>query len=62
MRRTINEEPGEQGSRRVEHANKKSYYISPRLIVYGDLARLTMNKLGNKADGAGHPSTKAGGS
>jgi hypothetical protein len=40
----------------------KGRYTSPRLVVYGDLARLTMNKSGTKADGTGHPSTKAGNS
>jgi len=44
-----------------KHAVIKKSYETPRLIVYGDLARLTMNKNGAKADGTGAPSTKAGG-
>lgn len=36
-------------------------YRSPRLVVYGDLRRLTMVKGGTKGDGGGKPATKASG-
>jgi hypothetical protein len=34
-------------------------YRSPRLVVYGDLSRLTAMKGGNKDDGGGNPDTKS---
>ena len=38
----------------------KKPYCSPRLLVYGDLWRLTMgNKRGVASDGTGLPATKA---
>ncbi len=40
---------------------KKKTYRSPRLVVYGDLRRLTMTKGGTKTD-SGKPPTRAGGS
>lgn len=39
---------------------KKKPYRPPRLVVYGDLRRLTMAKGGQKGDGGGNPKTKAG--
>lgn len=42
----------------VSLKNKNSYH-SPRLVVYGDLRRLTMAKGGTKGDGPGVPRTKA---
>ena len=39
---------------------KKKTYRSPRLVVYGDLRRLTMAKGGDKGD-AGKPSTRSTG-
>ena len=37
----------------------KKPYRTPRLVVHGDLRRLTMAKGGTKGDGAGQPRTKA---
>lgn len=37
----------------------KKPYRTPRLVVHGDLRRLTMAKGGTKADGPGVPRTKA---
>lgn len=39
---------------------KKKPYRSPRIVVYGDLHRLTMAKGGKKSDGGGVPKSKAG--
>lgn len=39
---------------------KKKTYRPPRLVVYGDLRRLTMAKGGSNADG-GKPSTRTTG-
>ena len=39
-------------------SRSKKPYRSPRLVVYGDLRRLTKAKQGGNADGAGHPRTK----
>ncbi|MBI4588187.1 MAG: lasso RiPP family leader peptide-containing protein [Candidatus Rokubacteria bacterium] len=36
----------------------KKSYRAPRLVVYGDLSRLTAAKGGTKGDGAGKPRTK----
>lgn len=41
---------------------RRKPYRPPRLVVYGDLRRLTRAKGGNKGDGAGKPSTRASGS
>lgn len=38
---------------------QKKAYSSPRLVIYGDLRRLTMAKGGPKAE-AGLPKTKTG--
>lgn len=40
---------------------KREPYRPPRLVVYGDLRRLTMAKGGTKGDGTGKPATKASG-
>ncbi len=40
---------------------KKKSYRQPRLIVYGDLRRLTMAKGGTKADGAKPAATRSTG-
>lgn len=39
----------------------KKPYRSPRLVVYGDIRRLTLTKGSTNADGAGKPRTKLGG-
>lgn len=39
----------------------KKPYRSPRLVVHGDLRRLTMAKGGTNNDGGGKPRTKSGG-
>lgn len=39
----------------------KKPYRSPRLVVYGDVRRLTMAKGGGAADGSGKPRTKLSG-
>lgn len=39
----------------------KKPYRSPRLVVHGDLRRLTMVKGGVNNDGVGKPRTKTGG-
>lgn len=39
----------------------KKPYRTPRLVVHGDLRRLTMTKGGTTNDGAGKPRTKSGG-
>ncbi len=36
----------------------KKPYRPPRLVVYGDLRRLTLSKKGTRADGAGKPATR----
>ncbi|MFQ5946351.1 MAG: lasso RiPP family leader peptide-containing protein [Anaerolineae bacterium] len=38
---------------------KKTTYRPPRLVVYGDLRRLTMAKGGTSGDGGGKPKTKS---
>lgn len=43
------------------HKQTKKPYRSPRLVVHGDLRRLTMAKGGTNNDGAGKPRTKSGG-
>lgn len=40
---------------------KKRPYRPPRLVVYGDLRRLTMAKKGTRLDGAGKPRTRLSG-
>ena len=40
---------------------KKKKYHPPRLVVYGDIHRLTMAKGGTKFDGGGKPQTRATG-
>lgn len=42
-------------------SQKRKPYRQPRLVVYGDLRRLTMAKGGTKTDGTGKPATKASG-
>ena len=42
-------------------SKSKKTYRSPRLVVYGDLRRLTMAKGGTKGDGGGKPATRATG-
>ncbi|MBI3454388.1 MAG: lasso RiPP family leader peptide-containing protein [Candidatus Rokubacteria bacterium] len=42
-------------------AQRRKPYRPPRLVVYGDLRRLTMTKGGNKGDGGGKPTTRASG-
>lgn len=42
-------------------SNKKKAYRPPRLVVYGDLRRLTKAKGGNKGDGSGKVNTRSGG-
>lgn len=37
---------------------KKKPYRSPRLVVYGDLRRLTMTKGGTNVDASGNPKSK----
>lgn len=37
---------------------KKKPYRPPRLVVYGDLRRLTKAKGGSRADGGGAPRTR----
>ncbi len=37
---------------------KKKPYRPPRLVVYGDLRRLTLSKQGTRADGGGKPATR----
>lgn len=39
----------------------KKPYRSPRLVVHGDLRRLTMAKGGSSSDGSGKPRTKLSG-
>ncbi len=39
-------------------ARKKKPYRPPRLVVYGDLRRLTRGKGGSNPDGGGLPRTK----
>lgn len=39
-------------------APQKKPYQSPRLVVYGDLRKITMQKDGKKGDGAGAPNTR----
>ncbi len=38
--------------------HSKKLYRAPRLVVYGDLRRLTKAKQGTNSDGGGHPHTK----
>lgn len=45
---------------RSKNAQKKPYR-PPRLVVYGDLRRLTETKGGGNNDGLGKPRTKLGG-
>ncbi len=45
---------------KTARAKKKSYH-RPRLVMYGDLRRLTMAKGGTKNDGGGKPATKLSG-
>jgi hypothetical protein len=40
----------------------KKPYRQPRLVIYGDVRRLTAVKFGMMADGAGKPSTRMSGS
>jgi hypothetical protein len=40
-------------------APQKKPYRSPRLVVYGDLRQITMQKGGSMNDGGGAPMTKA---
>lgn len=47
-------------SRKTEQPKKKPYR-PPRLVVYGDLRRLTMAKGGTSADGGGKAKTKLSG-
>jgi hypothetical protein len=37
---------------------RKKRYHPPSLVVYGDLRKITMQKLGSKGDGTGLPKTR----
>ena len=39
-------------------SQQRKRYASPRLVMYGDLRRLTTAKGGSRADGGGNPTTK----
>jgi hypothetical protein len=58
MRREIEDDGGVRNEMKTEATGqaKKSYH-SPRLVVYGDLRRLTMAKGGNRSD-FGAPKTR----
>lgn len=45
----------------TQDPSTKKPYRPPRLIVHGDLRRLTMAKGGGANDGIGKPRTKSGG-
>lgn len=44
----------------TQHPKKKPYR-PPRLVAYGDLRTLSMEKGGTKSDGGGKPRTRARG-
>lgn len=46
--------------RSTAKSSRKKRYQPPRLIVYGDLRRLTKVKMGAMNDGAGRPMTRMG--
>ena len=48
-----------RGVPKTTHGKKP--YRPPHLIIYGEVQRLTRTKIGNKADGAGKPATRANG-
>jgi hypothetical protein len=53
------------GSKQTSHRatpQRKKSYRRPRLVVYGDVRRLTAVKFGMMGDGGGKPSTKMSGS
>ena len=61
----MHDQPDQQGEdRRPEHAPdspttaQRKPYRAPRLVVYGDLRRITMAKGGSANDGGGNPKTK----
>ncbi len=60
MRRQVEDDGGDRENMKPETtARKKKPYRSPRLMIYGDLRRLTMAKGGKKAEATG-PKSKAG--
>ncbi|MBI4614089.1 MAG: lasso RiPP family leader peptide-containing protein [Planctomycetes bacterium] len=50
------------GAKGEKGGQGKKPYHPPRLVVYGDLRRLTMSKAGTKSDGGGaKPNTRLAG-
>lgn len=61
MRRQIEDHGGVGDNMKSKTTGQgKKPYRPPRLVVYGDLHRLTMAKGGLRGDGGGSPKSKSG--
>jgi hypothetical protein len=61
MRREIEDDGGVRNEMKAGAPRQgKKPYRSPRLVVYGDLRRLTMAKGGKRSDGLGVAKSRSG--